>query len=265
MSETELRKLYIELLSRAYRCVSELSTIRRSAQVLTYLNRQESRKLFESRDTGKLHDVLWSSAICHIVVRIVAACFEGGPKKLNHSPEEWSKLIHRKEYAFSYVVAFLSHHHLEAQFVKRLAVRNHAFARFAKNNHSELMSIGLSGGKLPFSPEDEQESLSRIAEASKKWLSLRNDSRFKKLIKLRNSYFAHNDQVTKEWLRSNGLKVTELVDFVDMTWIAASNILSLLLYGVVKKETRNAKEDMDRLLLPKSTSHEYENTQNSRS
>lgn len=250
MSETELRELYVELLSRAYSCVSELSTIRRSAQVLAYLDRQESRKLFALRDTAKLHDALRSSAICHIVVRMVAICFEGGPKKLNHSIEEWSKLIHRKEYAFSYVVAFLSHDHLEAQFVKRLAVRNHAFAKFAKNNHSELASLGLSGAKLPFSPEDEQESLSRLAEASRKWRRLRSDSRFAKLIKLRNSYFAHNDQVCKEWLKENSLTIKDLVEFVEKTWEAASDILSLLIYGVIKIDCRKAEYDMERLLAP---------------
>jgi hypothetical protein len=78
MKETELRELYIKAIDQAYEYVLELSTLHRSAQLLRYLNRNEIRKIFKDRETGKLHEVLWRGTVCHIVIRTFALCFDGG-------------------------------------------------------------------------------------------------------------------------------------------------------------------------------------------
>lgn len=256
MTEAELRKMYLEAIDRAYRCVNELSIINRSAQVLSYLNRPDIRKLFKDRDTGKLHAVLRHSTICHIVIRTVATCFDGGPKTLDMSPQEWKTLMQSKEHAFGYVVAFLSHSHDEALFVKRLAVRNHAFAKFAKNNQAELHALGLRGDPLPFTDEEERIALQDLNKAMDTWRALKNDHRHSKLLALRSANFAHNNLLPDEWFAINNLTVNELVDFVKVTWEAASSVLSLLLYGVISPNPCTANNDMDRLLLRGSTTSE---------
>lgn len=256
MTEGELREMYMEAIDRAYRCVNELSTINRSAQVLSYLNRPDIRKLFKDRDTGKLHAVLWHSTICHIVIRTVATCFDGGPKKLDLSLREWKALMQSKEHGFSYVVAFLSHSHDEASFVKRLAVRNHAFAKFAKNNRDELNALGLRGTPLPITDKDEQSALHELNKAMETWRGLKKDRRLPKLLALRRTNFAHNNLLPDEWFAMNDLTVNELVDFVRVTWEAASSVLSLLLYGVISPNPCTADKDMDRLLLRESTKPE---------
>lgn len=248
MNEAGLRKMYLEAIDRAYRCVNELSTLNHSAQALAYLNRLDVRKLFKERNTGKLHSLLWRGSICHIVVRTVATCFDGGPKKLDLSPEQWGQLMQSKEHAFSYVVAFLSHSHNEALFIKRLAVRNHAFAKFAKNNRDELRALGLRRAPLPFTDADEQAALNELHKAMETWRSLKNDRRLAKLLALRRTYFAHNNQPPEDWFVKNDLRVDELVGFVKIIWEAASSILSLLLYGVIAKTPLKIEDDFDRLL-----------------
>lgn len=249
MTETELRELYIKAIDQAYECVMELSTLHRSAQLLRYLNRDEIRKVFKDRETGKLHEVLWRGTVCHIVIRTYAVCFDGGHKRTDLSPDEWRKLVGSDERNFSSVVAFFSHKHSDANFVKQLAARNSAFKKFVKSHKEELFALGLKGSVIPSCDEDVTTNLSELERALSAWRSIINDPRLKKLCILRSKYFAHKNHLSDDWFAKNDLKAEELISFVENTWVIASEILSLILYGVIKAGASKVEDDMNRLLL----------------
>lgn len=249
MTETELRELYIKAIDQAYECVMELSTLHRSAQLLRYLNRNEIRKIFKDRETGKLHEVLWRGTVCHIVIRTFAVCFDGGHKPTDLSPDEWKKLVGSDERNFSSVVAFLSHKHSGANFVKQLAARNSAFKKFVKNHKHGLATLGVKVSAIPSCDEDVTTNLSELEGKLDAWRCLINDPRLKKLCTLRSKYFAHKNHLSDDWFAKNDLKAEELITFVEKTWIIASEILSLLLYGVIKAGASKVEDDANRLLL----------------
>lgn len=249
MTEIELRKLYLKAIDQAYECVNELSTLNRSAQLLRYLNRKETKELFKERETGKLHNVLWKGTVCHIIIRTFAVCFDGGHKRTDLSPIEWKKVINRDECNFSSVVAFLSHKHEGAFFIKKLAARNSAFRKFANNHKEELAALGLKDAASRELKEDENTNLSQLECAMSAWRNLRNDSRLEKFCQLRNRFIAHKNHLTDIWFAKYDLKAEELINFVEKIWGVASSILSLLLYGVIKVGSSKVEDDMNRLLL----------------
>jgi hypothetical protein len=249
MTETEVRKLYLKTLDQAHRCVWELSEIRKSAHLLSYLSKQKTVELFKLRDSEITRRLISKNVACHIVVRLHATCFEGGRQRMANNLTDWELLLSQRTCSLNSIVCFLSHDHEEAIFIKNLAIWNHALHEFSALNREKLNEIGLAGERVPIDSNTIHERLLSLHKKIAEWRELSTDPCLNKLVSLRDSLFAHNEVMPEEWLDKNEIKSEELLAFIERVWAAASGILALLLYGVIKIRQIDMDGNMARLLL----------------